>query len=116
MQAELYAIKYTKQDGSFWYSHFYYHKELLDMCFSGSKIVKVRLTELDQIEDGCYYSWKKLLDNGIFEEKLMDPPEFHFTGAAECLVEMCFAYGSKAEEARGRGKLVPVKLEIIENE
>jgi hypothetical protein len=29
-------------------------------------------------------------------------------------VEICFTYGSKAEESRGRGKVVPVRLEIIE--
>lgn len=112
--AELYAVrmKSSVTPGDFWYTHFY-QRELIVMCSLGEPI-KVRLTELSEPEEGCYWSWKKLLDNSFPEEKQLSVPEFHFTGAAVCLVEICFAYGSKAEEARGRGKLVPVRMEVID--
>lgn len=117
LTAELFAIemKSTKIASldKVWYSHFYYHKQLLEMCLPGHKIVKVRLTELESPEENCYWSWKKLLSNDLKSTPL-DPPEFHFTCCHIHGVEMCFAYGSKVEEARGRGKVVPVRMEILE--
>lgn len=113
LTAELYASKLKGSEGDDWYTHFYYHLDLMRMCFPGDVIVKVRLTELEEPEDGCYWSWKKLLDNKLKAEPL-PVPEFHFTCSHVMGVEMCFPYGSKSEEARGEGKLVPVKLEIID--
>lgn len=114
LTAELYAIERdsSQKKGEVWYSDFYYHIELLKMCFVGKKIVKVRLTELEQPEDDCYWSWKKLMSNKLKAEPL-DPPEFHFTHYMKPGVEICFAYGSKVEEDRGYGKLVPVKMELL---
>jgi hypothetical protein len=83
------------------------------MCFPGDTIVKVRLTELDEPEDGCYWSWKRLLDNQLKPQPL-PVPEFHFTCSHIHGVEISFAYGSKVEEARGHGKLVPVRMEVID--
>jgi hypothetical protein len=86
---------------------------VLEICLPNAHIVKVRLTELEQPEPGCYWSWKQLL-GGASPPLPLDPPEFHFTNSNIQGVEICFTYGSKAEESRGRGKVVPVKLEIIE--
>lgn len=53
-------------------------------------------------EKALYWGW---WDN---EDK-----EFQFIYYGKFLVEMCFPYGCKVEEEAGKGKLMPVHVEVI---
>ena len=56
-------------------------------------------------EPGSYWGW---WSNG--DSSRDSPPRFNHVYYHRDLVEMCFPYGTAAEEGRGRGALVPVRL------
>ncbi len=77
--------------------HFFAHPDIVRMCGDQHPIVPVRVVYDPK---GAYWAW-------------WDAEKRWFTMIypAEVLVEMCFPYGSKAEESRGRGKLVNVRID-----
>lgn len=121
---ELYAAKYPKErdlvigplrneaeipsgrDSNFpLFRHFFSHPGLTRSCDPEKPVFKVRLS-LD--EKGEYYGW------------LHSDADEYFAGEVSMifghrmLAEMCFPYGSAAEEKRGRGKLMRFSLEVLE--
>jgi hypothetical protein len=83
------------------YRHFFPHPDGVRMCGDCFPIDRVRLTT-DPV--GSFWAW---WDAGRAAHSMVFPHQL--------LVEICFPYGSKAEEDRGRGKLVRVRVERIED-
>jgi hypothetical protein len=71
------------------------------MC-GDEPVLKVLVEETAETPD-CYWAW--------WDEK---DKEFQFTANFKDAVEICFPYGTKTEEKRGNGQLLPVKITIIE--
>lgn len=63
--------------------------------YGHKRIFEVLVREPKPGETAPYWSW--------WDEK---EQRFEFTWAKELFLEMCFAYGTKAEEERGHGKKV----------
>ena len=85
-------------------------------CYdSKSPLLNVVVEECEESPD-CYWGWWEYDFDWIKGERVANSTkgEFVFVYYHKGLVEMCFPYGSKAEEERGRGKLLPVR--IIEKE
>jgi hypothetical protein len=82
--------------------HFYSHPKLYRPCGLTGTILKVRV-HLDP--EGRYYGWHYY--DGYFKGKVS------MIYSNRIGTEMCFTYGSKAEEERGRGKIVRLRVEIL---
>lgn len=65
-------------------------------------IIQVEVSE-GQDTPGSYWGW---WDAG--EQR------FGIVWYRKFLVEMCFPYGTKAEEERGKGKLLPVNIKVLQ--
>ncbi len=76
-----------------------WHCSLYD---SVAPIHKVKITE-DLSGKSQYWAW--------FENEKQD---YEMVWPKKLLAEMCFPYGSKIEEDRGRGKLTCVNIEFVE--
>lgn len=75
---------------------------LVKMCGDGP-YHEVKIREIRKNETSLYWGWKD------FEDK-----KYSMIYYRKELAEMCFPYGYKAEEKRGRGKLVNLVItEII---
>ena len=91
---EMFAMR---RDGRI--DHFYPAVVAVRMCGSG-RVVAVRVTE---DATGAYWAWwsaehgKHML---VYDHRM--------------LVDMCFPYGPKAEEERGRGEVVQVRVEVLQ--
>jgi len=87
------------RDGYWW--HLYPSKVALRMCSVPEEDMKRVRVSYD--ENGAYWGW-------------WDAEKEHFTmiWPSRVQVEICFPYGSAAEERRGRGKLVQLKVEEIQ--
>ena len=72
------------------------------MC-GDEPIFKVLVEETQETPD-CYWAW--------WDEHDL---EFQFIGYWKGAVEICFPYGTKVEEAAGKGKLLPVKVTLQES-
>lgn len=83
------------------YEDFYPSTMQVRMC-GDHPIVRVRVSETETPTDRSYWAW-------------WDNERQHFTMVyySRVQVEICFAYGSKAEEARGRGKVCQVDVEEL---
>lgn len=102
-QTELWCAAAITHDGKPYYRHFFPNPAAMQICGVDSKdVYRCRVTE-DTEQPDSYWAWwdneRKRFTSIIFHKKL--------------LAEICFPYGYKAEEARGRGVLLPVKVEII---
>ncbi len=94
-----YCIKELReQDGKIYYKNIFPSEKAVLMC-SSSKIYKIDVREAKDGEETPYVGW---LDS----EGNIDFIFPHLT-----LLEVCFPYGSKAEELRGRGKIIRVKID-----
>ncbi len=76
------------------------HPRSAEFYSSGQPVFKVIVRELREKEESIYWAWWSEKDQ-----------EFMFVYPFKGLVEMCFPYGSKCEEERGRGKLMNVVVE-----
>ena len=81
------------------YRHFYASAKIVGLCVMDCPIVEVTVTELPAPVEGCYWAWWDVKDQ-----------DFSMIYHAQALVEMCFPYGSKVEEDRGKGKVCPVTI------
>lgn len=89
-----------EQDGKEYY-HDIFNNELSVKIFSEDKIYKIDVREAKPDEETPYVGW---LDNEgnivlIFPNRI--------------LLEVCFTYGTKAEEERGNGKVIRVFIKEI---
>lgn len=74
----------------------------VNMCIEPHEpIYTIDVTEETEITDDSYWGW-------------MDPDgSINMIYPAFVLMDMCFPYGSAAEEITGRGKVIRVKIEEI---
>jgi hypothetical protein len=68
-------------------------------CFGSAPYYQITLKETN-LEEGQYFGWKDY-----------SKQEYRMIWPSLVQAEVCFPYGSKAEEERGRGKLVGFILE-----
>lgn len=82
------------------YHYFYPSRGVVEMCsVPVDEIIHVRLLPDD---DGTYWCWHDFKDDS-----------YSMVYPAFVLLEMCFTYGIKVEEDRGRGKRARVRVEEI---
>lgn len=102
----MYCHKYENdrfQDG-FWYGDFEPCPGTTALYDDHEKPVLKVLVKESKEEKGSYWGW---WDNS---EKA-----FSIVLHDKSLIEICFPYGSKAEEERGNGHLLPVSIEVLED-
>ena len=90
--------------GGSWLTYFFPSMMAVKMCMDDRRpfpIFETVVTEGTDTPDS-YWGWWDNKDE-----------RFTIVFARKLLVEICFPYGSKAEEDRGRGKLLPVNVEVI---
>ena len=89
-----------EQDGKIYYKNIFPSEKAVLMCVSPpKKIYKIDVREARGDEETPYVGW-------FDSEGNIDFIFPHLT-----LLEVCFPYGSKAEELRGRGKIIRVKID-----
>lgn len=98
----LYCTESKNAKGGKYLNYFYPNTVAVRFCGEGNPIYKVEVKEGKEQQVG-YWAW--------WDEK---DKEFCHVYSAKFLVEMCFPYGTKIEEERGNGKLVPVDITILE--
>lgn len=84
------------------YQNFYVSRESVAFCGVG-EIFKVSLREVEAGEKSQYWAW---FENGV--------KRFNICYPRKEAVEMCFPYGHKVEEEKGRGRLVNVSVTVAE--
>jgi hypothetical protein len=107
---DLYCFRWPQSDGTTRLGDFFQSKAQVRMCGNcggpgDPPIVRARVAEIQPGETSSYYAWwdNKRLDFGmVFRSKMM--------------TEVCFTYGSKVEEARGRGHLLNVTVTELPEE
>ena len=80
--------------------HFANHPEVSRMYDPALPVHAARVTEAENKPD-CYWAWWD-----------QERGSFMFVYPARSLVEMCFHYGTRVEERRGKGHLLPVAIEL----
>lgn len=87
-----------EQDGKIYYKNIFPSERTVLMC-STKKIYKIDVREAKDGEETPYVGW-------------LDPEgNINFIFPNLILLEVCFPYGSKAEELHGRGKIIRVKID-----
>lgn len=86
--------------GGYW-RNFMAHPEVTRLYDDKAEVFAVEVIELPAEEPGCYWGWWDSQDRAFCHV-------YH----GRALVEMCFTYGARGEEERGRGKVLPVRLEV----
>jgi hypothetical protein len=85
-------------------AHFYPSRLTMSVCgFREDDAIRVRLTVIETSDDALYYGWYD-----AHHQRLS--MVFH----ARSLVAMCFPYGPRAEEERGRGLVVALRVELLD--
>lgn len=80
--------------------YFGFYPSRVHFCTSSKQpVVRVRVTVDDA---GDYWAW--------WEAKTQKPVHIY---PKDFMVEMCFTYGTKEEEERGRGKVCRVRVEEV---
>jgi hypothetical protein len=101
----MYCELTTNHKGQPYMQFFFQSKLQVRMCVGDPKVGKylqVEITKGDHnIPDG-YWGWWNI-----------ETQRFEMVFASKVQVEVCFPYGSKAEEDRGRGKLLPLNVRVI---
>lgn len=90
--------------GPYW-SSFYPHPHVYTlgmMGFGMDQVSPVLVRDLREDEESEYWAWWDS-EHGRFE----------FVYQRKFLVDMCFPYGTKAEEERGKGRLLNVSVEAL---
>ena len=107
-----YATKRENSEGVS-FTNFYNNPEILIMTFGNkSDIYKVKIRPSQKGEVSKYWGWhryKTKNKNSFFDQT----EEYCMIWPSKKQVEMCFPYGCKAEEERGRGKLTNFVVEVI---
>lgn len=98
----------SHKDGKPYMFHFYRNALAVKMCMGKPNefpTLKVEVTLSDDFDQtpGKYWGWWDI-----------ERQEWCFVFPSRFQVDMCFPYGAKAEEDRGRGKLLPVNIKILE--
>jgi hypothetical protein len=83
------------------FMHFDANPEIVKL-YGDHPIHRVRVTLVEGKHDGIYWGW---LDT--------DGKHLEYVYPSRDAVEVCFPYGSKREEARGRGKVVGLLVEDL---
>lgn len=97
--------EYRRQDGKFYYTNIFSTIKSVKMCIAEpAPIFKIDVIETKEIDENSYYGWLEFEDSNI---SYIYP---HLT-----LFSVCFPYGYKAEEERGIGKLIRVKIIELED-
>jgi len=90
--------------GGTWMTYFFQTVRSVKMCMDDRRpfpILEVVVEEGTDTPDSYWGWWDS------------ERQAFNIVFARKLLVEICFPYGSKAEEDRGRGKLLPVNVRVI---
>jgi len=75
------------------------------------EVWRVRVTERANDAEAKYWAWwENQYENGPVKRE----EGFEFVWRSPGLVDICFAYGYKAEEERGRGHMLAVDVEPLE--
>jgi len=99
----LFCAEVPRHDVGTYLTYFFPSPLGVKMCMDDRRpfpVFEVVVTE--GVDPEGYWGWwdsERQMFNIVFFKKL--------------LVEVCFPYGSKAEEDRGRGKLLPVNVQVI---
>lgn len=100
---KLYCAEETDHQSRPYLSYFFSHVVQVKMCMDSRRPLPIYETEVSAGDDpNGYWGWWDA-----------ERQEFCFVFVKRLLVEVCFPYGSKAEEERGRGKLMPVRVTIL---
>lgn len=91
-----------EQDGLTYFTNIFKSEMQVRMCTSDT-IYKIDVREAKENEDTPYYGW--LEPNG--DISLIFP--------SMILLEVCFPYGTKAKEQRGRGKVIKVTITEVQD-
>jgi hypothetical protein len=100
----LFCEELPRHKGGTYYANFFPHPGLVKMCRGPNDarpILEAEVSEGTDTPDTYWGWWEK------------DKGEFLFVYTRKLLVEICFPYGVEPEEARGRGKLLPVNIKIL---
>ena len=99
---ELFCVERPLHTGNGTYlTHFFPSRKAYAVCgVRETDAIRVRLTVVEDTGAALYYGWYDAKDQRL-------SMVFH----ARKLVEMCFPYGSRAEENCGRGRLVALHVE-----
>lgn len=100
---ELFAQRRSSErhPAGFYYSGFYPHRSLF--ATSGPEpVVPMRVTLVEELTatEADYWAWWSAEDSTV-----------KFIWASKVQVSMCFPYGPETETARGRGRVVRVRVE-----
>ncbi len=94
--------RYREQDGKTYYMNIFSHIRTVIMCtMKDEKIYEIDINEIvnpAEVDENSYYGW------------LENDGNISFVYPHLALLSVCFTYGYKAEEDRGNGKLVRVKI------
>jgi len=99
--------RFREQDGITYYSHIYGHILSTEACVDKDEpIFKVDVREAIESEKKStpYYGWLDPLGN------------IEFIYPTFVLLDVCFAYGVRAEEKAGRGKIIKVVISELSQE
>jgi len=104
-QTVMYCNKYASErhPGGFWYTNFTRHPEITRLHDPRSDVLKVKVSETSNAK-GAYWAW---WDN--------KEAYFELVYAAKSLLEMFFPCGTKPLLKSGRGLLLPVSIEVLED-
>jgi hypothetical protein len=96
-----YCIKELReQDGKIYYKNIFSSEKTVLMCLSSpKKIYKIDVREAREDEETPYVGW------------LSSEGDINFIFPHLTLLEICFPYGSEAEELSGKGKVIRVKID-----
>ncbi len=96
-----YCVKRRReQDGKTYYTNIFSHIKQVEMCIEKhEKIYEIDVNETKEINEDSYYGW------------LEPEGDISYVYPHLALVSVCFTYGYEAEEKRGRGKVIRVKIE-----
>ncbi len=102
--------RYREQDGKTYYMNIFGHIKTVQACIERHEkiyeidVSEVIKTDVNEIDENLYYGWLEYLESGENGRILYIYPVLS-------LVDICFAYGYKAEENIGKGRLIRVKIE-----
>ena len=100
-----YCHRLERHLGGTFLTHFMSDPRVTRLYDKERPVHKVLVEPDDREEEEGYWSW--------WDEHKQD---FLFTGAAKCLVTICFPYEVRDHEAKGEGKLVKVKVTVVEED
>lgn len=101
----MYCAESPRHDGGTYLTHFFPSSRGVKFCMDDrhpEPIWEVEVTAGDHNKPGGFWGWWELDEN-----------RFTLVWPSRVQLEICFPYGYKAEEDRGRGKFMPVEVKKI---